>query len=277
MKSDFLKKLKLVLAQVYKNKQKFYYQKYSSEGLGKTDITKINEESFSKFPVINLGDLAAVPFENRCYQNKVGFNKLIFSKDTDSYLLIRRSMEEIKNDSFPINGSRPAVIMQDMYESIEKCLFFYEQGILPLIGEVLNPSVVYATLKQYQVDNIFMDCVSVNNFWDEIYKLKLPLKSITVIDSSFENISLKKVKDIELKFIICLPEFGRIAYSCKEKNPSGKATFHPYKDVLVEILESVVLTSVRLQTCPMIRYKSDLLMKEIKSSCKCNEQSFTLV
>lgn len=283
MEREFLKKLQKVLLDIFKNRDNFYHRKYLKSGITKKDVSSLDKMVFQEFPPTLLEELAKTPIQKRSLENHPRFNKLIFSAKTDSYFILRRNLKEISQMSLPIEGSRPLVIMQDVYEAIEYCLFFYEQKILPLIGEILNPAVVYATSKQYQIDSIYTDCASIDSFYEGLMRLKIPIKSVTIIDCRVDIKYAKLFKGLKINYVISLPEFGPVAYACQEhlnKNTLFRKkalVFHPYDDTFVEAGEFSILSSVRLISCPMIRYKSGLHLKDFNTNCSCGKQSFVQI
>ncbi|GEM_PF-4582510 len=277
MTDKFIKEVQAILEQAFKIKDNFYRLKYQSAGIDKKSLALFNKETFLKLPLTTLNELAKSPYKNRCLEEKKGLNKLVFSKEADRYFLIHRDLTEIEKEALPIKGvRRPMILMQDVYEALEHCLFFYEHSILPLIGEVLNPAVVYATAKQYQVDLLVIDGQSVANFREGLLKLNLPLKAVIVVDSAFNTDSLKWSKKINVDCILSLTEFGPVAYSCPQALSKQKFVFHSYQDTMIEPAEFAILTSIRLRSCPMIRYKSSLPLKAVESRCSCGKASLFL-
>ncbi|MBI2036296.1 hypothetical protein HYT17_01590 [Candidatus Microgenomates bacterium] len=276
MPAEFFPELQTILKEVFTKRHNFYRLKYQSAGIDRKSLALFNKETFLKLPLTTFNELAKSPYKNRCLEEKKGLNKLVFSKEADRYFLIHQDLTEIEKEALPIKGvRRPMVLMQDVYEAIEHCLFFYERGILPLIGEVFNPAVVSATAQQYRIDSLVIDSQSTADFRQELLKLNLPLKAVTVVDSAFNANDFKWPKGIKVYCILSLPEFGRIAYGCPEALLK-KITFHPYEDILIEPAKFAILTSVRLRSCPMIRYQSDLSLKKVESRCSCGQPSFLL-
>lgn len=226
-----------------------------------------------KLPILKTDELIKCSSKQRPSKDTQGFYKMVSAGP--KYFLVFRSLEEIRNMDLPLGFTRPLVLMQDTYEAIEYCLFFYERKLLPLIGEVLNPAVLFATAKQYEVDSIYFDSFCAGNFYPELKKLKLPLKSITLIDSKIDTKYLKLFKGMKVNYIISLPEFGPVAYACKDNLKKG-FVFHAFDDVMIEEGKNALLTSLRLNFCPMIRYKSNLNIEEININCSCSKKIYSI-
>lgn len=275
---DFLANLKPLLKFIVSAEADFYRKKYSEAGITVSEqwLNDLTEEKFKFIPVVTKKEIALAPYRSRLYEEKSGVNKLINCEEAGRYFLVHRTLEEIGQDDLPFKGERPMVLLNDIYEAIERCLFFYEKNILPLIGEIYNPAVVTATARQYNVDNLFIDHASIVNFRDALLKLNLPLKSVTVIDSAFEKSDFDWPQNIKLNFVISLPETGRIAYACPEAIAERKFVFHPYGDVHIEP-GLAVISSARLKACPIIRYQSYVYLEPADKICGCSRPSFLSV
>lgn len=277
MRGKFLDQVQIILNDIVSKRSNFYNQKYSSAGLTKKELLTLSDSTFNKLPVVNLKELGKSPYKNRLLNEKAGFNKLVFSESVGQYFLVHRNLDEIAQSNLPKHAnSRPMVLLQDVYEAIETCLYFYGHKTLPLIGEVLNPAVVYATAAQYDIDSLYIDRYSIQQFRSELLNLKLKIKSVAVIGSDFSTEDLLWPKSANVNAVLSLPEFGEIAYACPEHIKKKKFVFHAFSHTLIEPGKSAVLTSVRLKSCPMIRYLSNLSLNAIDSSCKCGKPSFLL-
>lgn len=265
--------LKNVLQEIWKSKTDFYRKKYSKAGVDVGQIEALDLSLFQSLPVLTRRELAETPYRERLYLEAVGNNKLLHCPEADRYFVVHRSLDEIKNYDLPFNGKRPMVIMGDVYEAVEHCLFFYERKILPLIGEVPNAEVIAATAKQYQVDTLFLDRYAVMNFKDDLVRQNLPLKKVVIIGKEFDRIDWDWPKEIELHFILSLPETGRIALSCPEAVRRGELVFHAYPDIFLE--EGIaVLTSTLLRASPLIRYQSHFFVESFAPICRCDKLAF---
>lgn len=277
MDLKFLNKIENILRMVINTEPNFYRDKFKKAGVNVEMLSGLDEAMFLSLPTLKLDEIALAPYQSRLYKEGTGFNKLIYSESQKRYFLIHRLLEEITQDQLTIDGSRPIVILNNMYEAIERCLFFYEKGILPLIGEVYNPTVVFSMAQQYEADMIYIDHPSVETFRDGLLRASLPLKSITVIDSVFYEEDLNWPQNFKVRLILSVLEAGRIAYSCPGSNLKEGIIFHPYDDIFIEFLNSaVVVTSSRLVACPIIRFDISIKATICDSICGCNKTSFVI-
>lgn len=273
---EFRQKIKELLKTVLAAEPDFYRKKYLSAGLGEEKINTLDESSWNSVPILTKEEISRTPYKNRCYGEGSGLNKLIFCEATDEYILLHRTLEEIRQEKFTLMGERPMVIMADVYEAIERCLYFYENKLLPLIGEFHNSAVIYATARQYEVDALFIDHSGIAAFREKLLEILPGLKSVTVIDSAFAPEDLKWPEKIILNFSLSIPEIGSIAHACPESIKSGNLVFHPADDVYIEPSALSVVSTYRLKACPMIRYKSALFSEKISGNCRCGKMSFRM-
>lgn len=202
------------------------------------------------------------------------FNKLVFDKNTERYVILRRALDEIKAIDLPTDTRRPMVLMKDIYDAIEFCLFFYEHNILPLIGEWGNDAVVAATAKQYNIDGLFTDRASLLKFENLLIGANLPIKQIAIIDRSFEKSDLTRFPAAKKDFILSLPETGPFAYLC-DKTAGVQNIFHPYSDVSIEP-GLAVISSSRYKLSPVEHYRTDIYLEKTEDICGCGLPSFVL-
>lgn len=275
MNTQLRENLRNILIEIFQKKANFYKIKYLKAEINKKDITNLDDGLFKKLPLTLERELADTPYKLRNLKEELGLNKLVFLKNLNKFILVHKPLEEIKKDSLPLGGSRPMVIMQDSYEAFEYCLFFYQQGILPLIGEIVNPAMLYANAAQYRIDSLVLDLASKKLFQTELLKSNLPLKSVTIVDSSFSSDGIIWPEKIDRNYILALPEFGKIVFLCKKSLESGSTVFHSFEDVFIEPGEKTVLTSGSLRANPMIRYQSSLHLEQEKI-CLCGRPSFRI-
>lgn len=202
------------------------------------------------------------------------FNKLVYDKNTERYVILPRALGEIKTMNLPTDAKRPMVLMKNIYEAIEYCLFCYEHNILPLIGEWGNDAVVVATAKQYNIDGLFIDKESLLKFENLLGGANLPIKRIIIIDRSFEKSDLTRFPATKKDFILSLPETGPFAYLC-DKTSGVQNIFHPYSDVSIKP-GLAVISSSRYKLSPVDNYRADIYLEKTEDICGCGLPSFAI-
>lgn len=276
MDQEFFQKIMDLLVNLWNAEPSFYREKYAWAGFTENNLKTINPVSFKTLPLVTKNELAETRYRDRIYEEKSGLNKLVFSEEANTYFLIHRTLEEIRGDALPVKGERPMVILSNVYEAIEGCLFFYENGTLPLIGEIYNPAVIYSSARQYQIDTLFIDHASILKLRKELLAQPIKIRHVTIIDSSFYTEDLDWPENIEKTFVFSIPEFGRIAYACQEFLQKKELILHPYDDVYIEPSALSILTSTRLKACPMIRYQSAVYIEQADARCNCGKTAFKI-
>lgn len=107
-----------------------------------------------------------------------GFNKLVYSKEFERYVIARKTLAEIRDQNISFEGKRPLVLFEDIYEALEKALYLYEKGYLPLLGDAANPGVMLSLAKQYGVDSLVSDEASWLKFRKELSFIPLEGRAI---------------------------------------------------------------------------------------------------
>lgn len=125
MDNDFIGKVKSLLRTITESGQDFYRNKYRH--FGARFLEDLDEEKFRSIPSVTKQEIAEAPYRSRCYGERSGMHKLIFSEETDAFFLLHRMLEEIREDALPPEGLRSMVALSNAYEAIERCLFFYEK------------------------------------------------------------------------------------------------------------------------------------------------------
>ncbi|OGF51602.1 hypothetical protein A3I27_04685 [Candidatus Giovannonibacteria bacterium RIFCSPLOWO2_02_FULL_43_11b] len=274
----FLSQFSNLLKTVLSAPADFYREKYKKKGLkiSFSDLPdNLNYDFLRELPIVTRQELALTFYHDRIYGEGPAVYKLIKSPEAERSFLLHRTVDEIKKSGLPINGKRPLVLMGDIYEALEHCVYIYEQNLIPLIGEIPNSELIFSVSKQYEADSIFLDRYSIDHYKHDLIRAKLPLKSITLIDSQFCYTDWHWPEGIIIDYILSLPETGRLAFKCPESNRDMDFVFHPFNDVFIEP-GIAVITSSRLQACPMIRYQTNILLYSVAGSCSCGIPSFRL-
>ncbi len=104
---------------------------------------------FSELPTVAREDFLRVPLSKRRYKNERALVKVVH--DPRGMFLSEWSFADIGRESFGLLSKRPLVYMSDPHEAIEKSMWCYENGMVPLIGEKDHDIAMFAAGK-YQID-----------------------------------------------------------------------------------------------------------------------------
>lgn len=235
-----------------------------------------NIHTLDEIPILNAADLANVPFEERSYVQKDIFMKMV--KKDGGFFLFGRTIRDIGTETYGPVGFRPLVIGNDCRDAVEFGLWCYEQNILPLISEE-NPSITANLAAIYEIDSILGETEALIPLLPDLSKRYdfSVIKTFSLGGTSF-NIPLLRsyFPTASMRFFIWLPETGSIAASCPEHLARGELLFHPDKNNLLEIEETLVVSKLIFLPTPLIRYDTRVRAKILPTRCCCNATSFIL-
>jgi hypothetical protein len=152
------------------------------------------------------------------------------------------------------------VYFENPHESIEKSLWCYEQGRVPLIGEQ-NEAVAAYGAEAYRVDSLIADVPSLKKLQSYLEKRAKPLGALSIHLSSFSREEIEPLARFaaNVRLVLVLPETGAIA----EARFSEEPTFTPYEGVRLEHNERLTLTKFAYLTTPIIRYHTDIKSRSV--------------
>ena len=207
-------------------------------------------------PPVTVNNFIETPLNDRLYKNEKLFVKII-EKEEGSFLWAR-TLEDIGHEMYGVTEcERPLVHFDSAHESIEKSLWFYENGILPLIGES-NLSITAHVATQYKIDAIVTETKTLPLICESLAKT-YPLKNIenlVIIDTYFDIGFLQEYfSKTNVYLRLGLPETGVFASAnLQEKS----AEFHVHRNYIVEKQDKLLITKLDILPTPIIRYDTAL-------------------
>jgi hypothetical protein len=209
-------------------------------------------DSFADLPTISRLDLIKTPLPHRQYSQDAGMAKIV--RDEKGSFLSQWSFADIASEAYGEISARPMVCMADPHEAIEKSLWCYENGMLPLIGEKDADMAMYAAGK-YRIDSLICDPVSLQAMHPYLSGCG-GVASISVIGSSFSPSEFMPFAAYAKSFrlLLALPETGVIAQA--EFSPSPK--FLALPECVIERGASLVITKVARRAMPIIKYDTGI-------------------
>jgi hypothetical protein len=152
-------------------------------------------------------------------------------------------------------GQRPLVYLADPHEAIEKSLWCYDQGVVPLIGEK-DPDIAMYAAEKYEIDSLVTDPAAIANVRPYLEKRTTKLRFISIIAPSFAIADLMPYRAFArtVTLVRALPEIGAIESASLEKRPR----FAPCADCVIERDETLIVTKTRMLVTPVIRYRTDI-------------------
>ncbi len=212
-------------------------------------------------PVISRDELFGSPLASRRYKSASSLVK-IFHVGEKTFLS-EWAYEDVAREQFGTETKRPMVYLSDNAESIEKSMWCYERGMVPLIGEVHNPAAAVAMAKKYQIDSLITDELSLERFRPFFGDCPYTLTSISIIGPQFTIARIQWVLPYakEVRLVLTLPETGAFARAKLEVNP----VFSPLPRCDIETVgETLVLTKQDSLVTPIIRYDTAISSKSVR-------------
>lgn len=262
-------RLDALIATVYDSPHSEFYRKI----FGKKDFVTLED-----IPLLTQKDLASSPLNERTYTKDHLFVKIVPSNE-GAPMLIGRSRTDLKHENFGKMLTRPLVLSGSIYDALEKALWYYENGILPIVNEE-NNEVTKLAATFYAIDSITADLQSLYTFIESVPDDQLSqIQHVNIVDSSFQILNQDRSPlEVTYTTTLSLPEVGTIAHGCKETSPGAALVLHPDPSTIVEVVQSNTLVITRLEKLPtpLIRYQTCLRGHWVEKQCSCPEEN-TLV
>lgn len=204
----------------------------------------------SSLPVVTREDFTHTPLSRRRYKDALGLVKVVH--DRAGQFLSEWAFEDIAREPWGISSKRPMVYLESAHEAIEKSMWCYKHGMVPLIGEK-EPAIAAYTASRYRVDSLITDARSLLGL-EQFLRARGPLESITLIGDTFDRDMLRQFSAYArtLRLVLYLPETGAIAESTLDAYPM----FTPVLNCRIEYEKTLVITKLALLITPVIRYKT---------------------
>lgn len=268
-------KINQILGGVLSSDKSFYKKLWEESKLN----SGAGKAEFKKLPIINKSFLETVVLPDRDYLGSDGFVKKVASGR--KFLLIKRTLSDVKLENYQArNCERPLVILTDSDEACEKSLWFFENGILPLVGEPNNLIVTAEAARQYGIDLVMSEQKLIKDFWLTLIKLNAAggVGKIVLLGKNFAFKEFDFLPAGKLALVLCLPETGPFAFACPGALKQGALIFHPDNNSLLEIIDKIILTKLIFTPTPMIRYNTEIKAQIVEKECDCAaEESFILL
>ena len=214
---------------------------------------------FETLPPIGRSDLVHTPLSRRRYKHEKELVKLVHAPE--GTFASAWSFSDSAREGFGTVLERPMVYLESPHESIEKSIWCYEQGRVPLIGEQ-NEAVAAYGAEAYRVDSLITDIPSLKKLKAYFEKRTQPLGATSVHLSSFSEEELLPFAGYanSVRLILILPETGAIA----EAEFSEEPVFIPHEGVILEHGEELLLTKLAYLTTPVIRYRTGIRSRPVE-------------
>lgn len=213
--------------------------------------------AFSELPTISRKDVRQVPLSRRMYIEQPGMTRTI--TDSDGMFGHQYSFEELNQEAYGPVGTRPLVYVADAHEAIEKSLWCYAHGAVPLIGEK-DITITAHTSKAYNVNSLLVDEVSCVRFLEHIQQHTETLSSIMIFGRTFEYEVLMQASVCarDVRALLSLPEVGAFAVAVPDEVPQ----FTVLPGCVIESDGELIVTKLGPRAFPVIRYRTGIQAPE---------------
>lgn len=210
------------------------------------------ERSFESLPTISREDFLRVPLSRRRYKIEKALVKLVH--DPAGMFLSEWAFSDISKELYGLVSARPLVYLTNSGEAIEKSMWCYGNGVVPLVGEK-DPDIAMFAAGKYRINSLITDVEALLRF-KPYFDSHERLESISVIGSTFDIKALKPFSAYAdtLRFVLALPETGAFAESVISSNPK----FTALPGCVIQSEETLVVSKSSFLTTPIIRYRTEV-------------------
>ncbi len=211
------------------------------------------KQVFSELPTVAREDFLRVPLSRRRYKNERGLVKIVHNEERAFFN--EWSFSDIGAESYGLISKRPLVYLSDPHEAIEKSVWCYEKGMLPLIGEK-DPAIAMFAASKYRIDSLITDVRALEKFRPFFENFSERLSSISLLGTAFnpEELAPYSAHTKKLRLVLALPETG--AFAEAEFSPTPR--FRTLPGCIVEREKTLVVTKTSLLVTPVIRYRTNV-------------------
>lgn len=203
----------------------------------------------SDLPTITREDFLDTPLSKRRYKEERSLIKIVH--DGKRAFLSEWSFDDIAKEEWGTIGKRPLVYMTDAHEALEKSMWCYEKGVVPLIGEP-DPDIAAFAASKYKIDSLVTDARALVRL--ETFLRAHVLEHIAIVGESFDVSTLQPFAEFasQIELVLARPETGALARA----RFAEKLTFTPVSNCHIRRDgESLIVTKTALLITPIIRYR----------------------
>ncbi len=214
----------------------------------------VRTDDTESLPVVSRADFIRTPLKDRLYKDARMYAKYVTEGDVG--FTSAWAFEDIVKEPYGVTSYRPMVYMQSAHEAIEKGIWCYGNGMVPLVAEH-DPRLAAFSARRYKIDSLIVDTAThVETVTSILETVTLPLKSISIIGAHFDIPSFLMLKSYaeNVRLVLAREETGVMAEAVLDENP----LFIAVPDAVIHIEETIVITRKTLLCTPIIRYKTSI-------------------
>jgi hypothetical protein len=211
------------------------------------------ERSFASLPTVSREDFLRVPLSRRRFKMEKALVKVVH--DPRGMFLSEWAFSDIAKESFGIVSARPLVYMANSGETLEKSMWCYGNGVVPLAGEK-DPDIAMYAARKYRVNSVITDPASVHKI-ESLCKDHAPLESISILGTEFDVTALEPFRSYaaSVRLVWALPETGAFAVAALSSEPRFEALPGCHLEATGETL---IVSKLQPLVTPIIRYRTEI-------------------
>ncbi len=204
-------------------------------------------------PHVSRADFIHAPLSQRRYKDERAFVKIVHN--SGGPFLSEWSFEDIAREPWGVKSKRPMVYMTDPHEALEKSMWCYDRGMVPLIGEKDADIASYAA-SRYQVDQLITDVAALERLRPYLDGRSEQLEAITLVGAAFDRNSLTQYSPYArtVRCVLALPETGAIAEATL-----SEPIMRPLSNCVLENNNGeLVVTKLAQLVTPIVKYRTGI-------------------
>ncbi len=208
------------------------------------------KRTFDELPLVTIDDFVRAPLPTRRYKDDISLVKIIHT--ANGSFLSEWAFEDIAREPFGVISKRPLVYMENSHEALEKSVWCYENGMVPLVGEA-DPDIAAFAARKYNVDSLITDERALTKLAPYLAEREEMLEAITVIGETFDTRTLQPFTAYarRMRLVRAAAAVGAFA----EAEFALEPVFIPVPGcLLVATKEGFTVTKDRPLTTPIIKY-----------------------
>ncbi len=216
-------------------------------------------DTFSSLPCTTRDHFTQYPLSRRTYKKEQGIVRVV--RGSGGPFLSAQSFSDIAREPYGIPEKRPLVFFADTHDAVEKSMWAYLNGMVPLAGEK-HGAVTIAAARTYQIDSLITDPVSLLSLLPYLEERAEPLASISLVHHAFNPADLMQYRAFAktIRLVLSLPETGAFATAAL----TDDLQFSLLEDCSIEQgKKTIVLTKYERLVTPIIRYDTGLLSSDL--------------
>lgn len=210
------------------------------------------DRMFGSLPTVSREDFIRVPLSRRRYKVEKALVKVVH--DGERMFLSEWAFSDITKEAFGLPSARPLVYMSNSGETIEKAMWCYGNGAVPLAGEK-DPDIAMYAAGKYKVTSLITDQEALLKFRPYL-ETHERLESLSIIGTSFdfELLALSSAYADTVRLVLALPETGAFAVAPLSSAPK----FSALPGCVIEKHETLVVSKTAPLVTPIIRYRTEV-------------------